>query len=327
MPSLNQHEDFGPLLTAAAERVELLPHVLEKDYWVTRVLRAVATDHSLEGRIVFKGGTSLSKGWGLISRFSEDVDLLLTETEFGEFGAASARERMLREVRHRIEKHAGLCLPEELYGDRTHHIRDSQHLKVCYPFPTVLRRSPEASTSDDVLVEVNYRGGTHPTEDRWLNSLLGDFILDQGGEVARQLSEYSEDFTPFSMALLHPVRTFAEKLLALHCGFLENIERLKVRHYYDVARLFDGHPEVEAEIGTPRFRDILRRAADVSRRHWGVELDPANLKLRDSPALNPSPEAYDELKRTYERDRDLYFGEQPPFEDIMETVSRIRDRL
>jgi predicted nucleotidyltransferase component of viral defense system len=75
--------DFLDIVRAAAEYHGVIPSLALKDYWVTRVLRAIAGDAELQGRVLFKGGTSLSKGWGLIERFSEDVDLLLTGPGYG----------------------------------------------------------------------------------------------------------------------------------------------------------------------------------------------------------------------------------------------------
>ncbi|HEV7769792.1 MAG TPA: nucleotidyl transferase AbiEii/AbiGii toxin family protein [Solirubrobacterales bacterium] len=71
---LAEHPDFAAFLTAAAD--SSLPETfVEKDYWITEILRMIAT--TLGERAVFKGGTSLSKGWNLLDRFSEDIDLFV----------------------------------------------------------------------------------------------------------------------------------------------------------------------------------------------------------------------------------------------------------
>lgn len=72
---LHQHEDFAAFVTAAAAESELSEPFVEKDYWLTEILRTVAD--TVGDRAIFKGGTSLSKGWNLIDRFSEDVDLFV----------------------------------------------------------------------------------------------------------------------------------------------------------------------------------------------------------------------------------------------------------
>jgi predicted nucleotidyltransferase component of viral defense system len=75
---LFEHPDFGQAIQRAAEHFQdqgLRPGVIEKDYYVTEALRILA--NVAGDKIIFKGGTSLSKGWNLIQRFSEDIDIFL----------------------------------------------------------------------------------------------------------------------------------------------------------------------------------------------------------------------------------------------------------
>ena len=80
---LFEHPDFDQFVLAAAEHFTdrgLRPAIIEKDYYVTEALRIIAT--AAGGKIIFKGGTSLSKGWNLIERFSEDIDIFLDPLAF-----------------------------------------------------------------------------------------------------------------------------------------------------------------------------------------------------------------------------------------------------
>ena len=72
---LAEHPDFAAFLTEAATESELPETFVEKDYWITEILRTIAM--TLGERAIFKGGTSLSKGWDLLDRFSEDIDLFV----------------------------------------------------------------------------------------------------------------------------------------------------------------------------------------------------------------------------------------------------------
>ncbi len=72
---LHEHDDFAAFITAAAAENQLPEVFVEKDYWITEILRVIAT--TLPDRAIFKGGTSLSKGWALLDRFSEDIDLFV----------------------------------------------------------------------------------------------------------------------------------------------------------------------------------------------------------------------------------------------------------
>lgn len=77
---LFEHPDFEQAMLRAAAHHGLGEQFVEKDYYVTEILRIVAT--GLGGKVMFKGGTSLSKGWGLITRFSEDIDLFVNPDRF-----------------------------------------------------------------------------------------------------------------------------------------------------------------------------------------------------------------------------------------------------
>ena len=109
--TLNQHPDFRDLIIVTSAETGILPDLVEKDYWVTRVLRALARDSSLEKQIIFKGGTSLSKGWRLIDRFSEDVDLLTTGPGFSRPPAKAARGALFRKIVECVECETPLKLP------------------------------------------------------------------------------------------------------------------------------------------------------------------------------------------------------------------------
>ena len=78
MKYLNEHEQFNLFLKQTAEKMGLSIGVIEKDYWVTRILRELASSE-FANEFIFKGGTSLSKIWFKdFGRFSEDIDILLT---------------------------------------------------------------------------------------------------------------------------------------------------------------------------------------------------------------------------------------------------------
>lgn len=91
---LHQHDDFAAFVTAAATESELSEPFVEKDYWITEILRTVAD--TLGDRAIFKGGTSLSKGWNLIDRFSEYVDLFVNPAVEPTLGWTSTKVAQLR---------------------------------------------------------------------------------------------------------------------------------------------------------------------------------------------------------------------------------------
>src|SRR5581483_9048976 len=90
----------------AAERFGVSEQFVEKDYYVTEILR-LAAGH-LEDKVMFKGGTSLSKGWGLIDRFSEDIDLFVNRNSFEPFPGVNKMDRILKKLSETVSKHPAL---------------------------------------------------------------------------------------------------------------------------------------------------------------------------------------------------------------------------
>jgi hypothetical protein len=90
----------------------LRPAIIEKDYYVTEALRVIAA--AAGDKIIFKGGASLAKGWNLIQRFSEDIDIFLDPAAFEPALGKTAIDRELKKLRDAIGEHPGLTLvPEE----------------------------------------------------------------------------------------------------------------------------------------------------------------------------------------------------------------------
>ena len=106
---LFEHPDFEQAILRAAEHFRgqgLRPAIIEKDYYVTEALRAVAANTG--DKVIFKGGTSLAKGWNLIERFSEDIDLFLDPLAFQPALGKNAINRELRNLRDLVAAHPAL---------------------------------------------------------------------------------------------------------------------------------------------------------------------------------------------------------------------------
>lgn len=332
---LADHPDFTDLVRAAAEYHRIIPALVLKDYWVTRVLRTVAGDPELEGQVLFKGGTSLSKGWGLIDRFSEDVDLLLTGDEFGPVPEASGvRERRMKRLRRGIEVDTPLRLPDRGSLSREEweffYIRSDYHIRMRFPLPS-RPASVGLASIDTVLVEAGFRGGPYPRETRPLRSLLAEFLENETAAVAA-LGEYLEDVSSFQMELLKPERTCAEKLLLLHVKMIRGVDgarEVPTRHYYDVSRLWDRSQDVRSSAKSGSLLGLVQEAAIVSNRYFSEKIDTSRLDLRSSPALNPSPDQVAVLTAMYDapNERALYYRERPSFERILQSLADLRASL
>ena len=207
---LHEHPDFAAFVTATATETDLAEAFIEKDYWITEILRVVAT--TLPDRAIFKGGTSLSKGWGLLDRFSEDIDLFIDPAVYPPL-AKRAIDRALKKLSDDVAAIDGLELLE------TNTIGGLGRMDT---FGYRSTFSSVAGLPPTVRLEPGVQSGKAPTQDVQISSLVAE-LLHKRGVVANLPGVDGLD--AFKMTLLHFRRTFVEKLFALH----GKVERLKDR--------------------------------------------------------------------------------------------------
>ncbi len=171
---LAEHRDFDAAVLAAADHFRargLRPAWIEKDYFVTDALRSMV--HHAPDRVVFKGGTSLSKGWNLIERFSEDVDIFLEVGEEGSRPPAKIVDKELKALRDAVAGGKLLVFSKE--ESRTF---GGSGRNDVFRFDTKFGGPGEVAPR--VLVEAGIASGRRPLELRTLNSLLGEFLVATG---------------------------------------------------------------------------------------------------------------------------------------------------
>ncbi len=163
--------DFEGAVTTAAQSLGLAPLFVEKDYWVTQVLRSLHERYP--GAFVLKGGTSLSKGYGLIERFSEDVDILMLPAK-GD--SAASRERLLAQIAGQVAVDLGM----ERMDARPPGRGRGAHRADVMRYPRLIRTGVAVPIEDrGVLLESRYAGGEWPSEMVRLTPMLcGPLDLD-----------------------------------------------------------------------------------------------------------------------------------------------------
>lgn len=216
----SDQDAFDALRDATADRLGVDPGAVEKDYWATEILRAAAGPLEGVDQVVFKGGTSLSKAYGIIERFSEDIDLLVVTGRTGQ-----PLKRLLRVIAERASSHL------DVGHVREHEGRGFLNARFRYP----VRREVQFLTAG-VLLEMGSRGGPAPNEDLPVRSLMSE----TANQIDRAASDDFADLRAFEVTVLAPERTLAEKLAFLHhraaIGDLDALRR-GARHLYDVAML------------------------------------------------------------------------------------------
>ena len=150
MKYLHEHEDFKLLINETAKQVNLSPFIIEKDYWVTYLLKNLAKSE-FANEFVFKGGTCLSKAYALIDRFSEDIDILMIETDTTK--SKTQKGKRLAALRDFVSSLAELNFID---GQRS-----DLYAAFKFSFPAN-STSIVSSVSKEILLVPGYRGGTVP---------------------------------------------------------------------------------------------------------------------------------------------------------------------
>ena len=318
---LAEHPDFDQAVMLAAEHFRsdgLRPSLVEKDYFVTDVLRSLAAQ--LGDKILFKGGTSLSKGWGLIHRFSEDIDLFLDPEAFQPTLGKNGIDREAKRIRDLVSKRWGLShIPEESRTIGGFGRSDR------FAFPQ--KFAGVGDVGGHILLEVGSASGREPIETRRLQSFIGQFLAETGRTLG------ADDEAPFPMRLLHFRRTFVEKLFAIH----SKVEITKgggttlgshARHYYDLYQLA-GTREVLAMLQADEYIAIRNDYDRISRSHFARDyFAPLGLSFRNSDAVFPNSALSTNLREAYEAQcRLLCFGDFPSWNQVVARFEEIRQLL
>jgi hypothetical protein len=322
---LYEHEAFAALVRGAAAHFvsrfnspQVAVHAIEKDYFQTEMLRVV--EHTLGQKAVFKGGTSLSKGWGLIDRYSEDVDLFIDPLSFDPPIGGKAIRTCMRSLVDRIVRHGGLSRRQgpafaRRGIARTEYLRFESALGGNAPF------------AREVCLSAGIASGREPTARRAIRSYLSEYVAAKGVEID------SPDLMPFEMTLLHFRRTFVEKLFAIDHAVARATEANKpiaasARHYFDLAALA-VQPEVLAMLPSAEYRAVIRDCVEIDRRFYRrAARDPDSWSFRASPALFPSARLSAVLRAEYEMQCDLLcFGGYPPWKEVLARFAVIKEHL
>jgi predicted nucleotidyltransferase component of viral defense system len=301
--------DFGDLIKVVASTKNVPPAVIEKDYYVVRALRALCD--SIPNQFVFKGGTSLSKGWNLLERFSEDVDLLFRIEEDGQQLSKGELDRRMKNAQAVVQATPGFALGD-IFSDRGVHRTCKLSYKQIF--------DPVSALGDTVVLEMGTRGGTNPSTFRTVQSFLTEHTLEHGPH------ELAEDLTSFEVECLDITRTFVEKLFAIHAAYEKNRADGKVRHYYDVYQMADTD-EIKAFIGTQEYRDVYNDSEKYSYENWPEAALPVGRSFADSPALQPDEEGLRSLENNYAKEAGLFFVEPPALGDILARFQKLLPKL
>ena len=221
------HQDkeiFTEAILNTAEYLKIQEVFIEKDYWVTYVLKNLSQS-KYKGTVVFKGGTSLSKAYRLINRFSEDIDLAIIQAQ-GTSG--NAIKNLIKDVE--VEITNGLK-EIEMPGTTS---KGSKFRKTVFEYPKVIEGGDFGQAKDNLLLEINSFANPHPHNEMPIQSMIADFLM----QTSRKDAVESYELKSFNINVLGLERTFTEKILSLvRASYGEKpMDELaaRVRHIYDL---------------------------------------------------------------------------------------------
>lgn len=318
---LFEHPDFEQAILQAEQhfrRRGLRAAIIEKDYYVTETLRVIAA--AAGNKVIFKGGTSLSKGWNLIQRFSEDIDLFLDPLAFHPPLGKKGINRELKRLKDAVGEHPALTF----LGEESQTIGGFGR---CDRFAYAQRFGGPGEVLNRVLLEAGTASGREPTADVSLRSYLAEFLAETGYSLG------TEDESAFPFRLLHFRRTFVEKMFAIH-GKVELLKRDRrplgtyARHYYDLFQLA-GEADVRAMLASDEYRMIKADYDGISRESFGRDyFCPDDMSFARSDALFPSDELAARIRPEYETQcRALCYGPFPSWIEVRDRFDDLQNLL
>lgn len=315
-------------LNQASLRSGITAKAIEKDWWVTLVLKMLFTS-KYAAYFAFKGGTSLSKGWGIIERFSEDIDIALNPEVFGILYKVNPSKTFVEQLRRAgclftsneisdvlKSQFIDLQIQEQLYSIEVESVRpdmpDTDPQAIYVNYKSLFE--PNAYLPDRVKIEFSVRSQKEPNENRQMQSLLNLYFPNEVYE--------EEDFL---VTTILPDRTMIEKILLLHEVYnREDESKIKTnriaRHYYDLYRLNTDYSFILSDIQF--IEDIIEHRKSYSRlKHF----DYSTLCIGQISII-PSDAMLKKLKIDYEEmAKEMMYGDVPTFSELIVALRKIQD--
>lgn len=313
------------LFREIAFELNLPPVAIEKDWWVVRTLELVYRTE-IAPHTVFKGGTSLTKAWNLIDRFSEDIDLALDRKFLGfDKDMSNSQVKKLRghSFRYITENFfpelqktyadAGFTDAKLKLSETTSNDQDPLIIEVSYP--SVTEQKPYIQPR--VLIEIGSRSLREPFTERKIVSLVGEHF------AGRNFAD-----TAISIPTVNPERTFLEKIFLLHEEFLQKQEKIRVnrlsRHLYDLEKIMD------TEYAANALKDVVLFQNIVHHRERLNHLRGINYSNYTPDKLNiiPPADVIGEWEKDYTSMTEyMIYGEAKKFAALIKRIEELQDRV
>ena len=318
---------------SAADMLNTSDKYIEKDLWTCHVLDALFNTVTTERtRLLFKGGTSLSKGYNVIQRFSEDIDITVFREDMGFAGDNDpANPAMSNNQRRKLVQALVGKTAEYIQGDLRNtllaelhdcHLRvdpkDDEGMTLLVEYDSLYENAPKEYIQPHIKIEGGARSALEP------HSLqaVSPYIQSQLEDI---------DLSVTGITTIDAERTFLDKLLILHgwhCGYRDQDrlpsegQRLS-RHYYDVATMATTTFANRAINDMALFKNVIDHAQMLYRRSW-MKLDEIKT---EGIKLIPQDELHKNLETDYNLMKGMLFGEKPSFSSLVERIKVLENNF
>lgn len=315
-------------INTVALQTGLPPSSIEKDWWVTQVLKALHTLPYAE-HIAFKGGTSLSKCWNLIARFSEDIDIALSREFLGFSGELSKTQ-----ISDKLRRAACSFVREKMQHDVRKALLDlgirADAFSVDVVITPITTTDPEVITityhslyeaspyiKNTVKIEISGRSMVEPIEKKAINAAI---------DAQFPNSPFTEQ--PFEVNAVIPERTFLEKVFLLHEEFKKDVVRVErmSRHIYDLAMMMDSEKQIAEH--AIRNEALYKAVLEHRRKFIGLKGFNYDELYPDSLCIVPN----EDIARLWQDDykfmcEHMIYGQAPSFEELMNKLRILNDKI
>lgn len=307
-----------------SNKTGLPPAAVEKDWWVVRTLDLIF-QMAVGNHTVFKGGTSLSKAWNLIDRFSEDIDLAL-DKKFLDIKKVenNSQVKKLREASYLFISKTFFPALKETYKKAGFDVDLKTDENVANDQDPIILEVYYKSVTEQldylpsrVLIEIGSRSLMEPSSQKSFCSLVGEYFPDK----------------PFTDSIItiptvNPERTFLEKIFLLHENFQQQQDKIKVerlsRHHYDIEKMMDTEYGKKALENKDLYNHIVEHRKIVNPLRG---IDYAN---HTPDKINPIPpaERLEEWEKDYNQMQEsMIYKESLPFDKLIGRIKELKDRI
>ena len=310
-----------------AEEKGMSAFAVEKDWWVTQAL-TIIFEMDIAKHLVFKGGTSLSKAWNLIKRFSEDIDLAIDREFFG-FKGKLSKSRITK-----LRKAAGVFSTGVFFEELQQKFKNKGFKDL--KFAVV---DAKESDQDPRIIEVYYPNLIIQTSEYIVpgiqieigcRSLREPFTVQSFGSLVDEIYADKDFAAPFiQVPTVNPERTFLEKIFLLQEEFNRPKEKIRVdrlsRHLYDVYHLSKN------DVADKAINDKQLYETIVAHRHKFSKVGGVNYNEHNPKKINPIPatELIEAWKADYKMmlEEMIYEQNAPTFEMLIENLNKLKNRF